>query len=271
MAASGAAGRTISRRSAETDPDDGLMTQPTSPDTRGSDHERSSPGRAEPTSRWFLWLCLTTFAGYVLFLSTKTTAAAGASDSSGYLNGARLLASGQLQAELRLPPEFRPPTADDQKVFTPLGFVTSPRPIHMIPAYATGLPLHFALAAKIFGWDAGPLLVELLAAAFVVWLCYLIAREMGLSAPLAAAGATALAVCPIFFFTSIQALSDTLATAWSLAAFYCGLRARRSNKWAAVCGAALSIAVLVRMTNVFLTPALLVLRGLDARRLLRFV
>src|SRR5688500_2429683 len=191
MAASSATGRTISRRSAETNPDDGLMTQPTSPDTRGSDHERPSlhePTRgAEPASRWFLWLCLTAFAGYVLFLSTKTTAAAGASDSSGYLNGARLLASGQLQAELRLPPEFRPPTADDQKVFTPLGFVTSPRPTHMIPAYATGLPLHFALAAKIFGWDVGPLLVELLAVAFVVWLCYLIAREMGLSAPLSAA------------------------------------------------------------------------------------
>jgi 4-amino-4-deoxy-L-arabinose transferase-like glycosyltransferase len=115
------------------------------------------------------------------------------------------------------------------------------------------------------------LIVEWLAAAAALWLCYLVAREVGLAAPLAVAGAVALAVCPIFLFTSIQALSDTLATTWSLAAFYCGLRSRQSDRWAVACGAALSVAVLVRMTNVFLTPALVVLLGLNWRRLLRFV
>ncbi|MGH7944421.1 MAG: ArnT family glycosyltransferase [Opitutaceae bacterium] len=198
------------------------------------------------------------------------TAAAGASDSSGYLNGARLLAAGKLQTQLRLPPELWPPSAADQRVFTPLGFVTSPQPTHMIPAYATGLPLHFAAAAKILGWSIGPRVIELFAAAAAVWLCYLVGREPGLPASLAGAGATVLAVCPIFLFTSIQALSDTLATTWCLAAFYCALRARQSTGWAAACGAALSIAVLVRLTNLFLVPALLVLLGLDWRRLIRF-
>jgi hypothetical protein len=213
-------------------------------------------------------LCL---AGYAGFLATKTTAAAGASDSSGYLNGARLLSQGKLRVELRLPPEFQPPTAADQRVFTPLGFVTAPQPTHMIPAYATGLPLHFAAASKLFGWRLGPKVVELLAATAAVWLCYLIAREVGVRPSLAAAGATTLALCPIFLFTSIQALSDTLATTWCVAAVYGALRARHSNGWVVVCSAAFSIAVLVRLTNLFLLPALLVLIGFEWRRLTRFL
>jgi len=220
--------------------------------------------------RWFIVFGLAALAAYIVFLATKTTAVAGASDSSGYLHGARLLAAGQLQAELRLPPEFHPPGALEQKVFMPLGFVTSPRVTHITPAYATGLPLHFAFASAFLGAEIGPLVVEWLAALFAVWLCYLIARELGVSPPLAAAGATALAVCPIFLFASIQALSDTLATTWSLAAFYCALRARRARVWAIACGVAFSIAVLVRLTNVFLAPAVLILLGLDWRRLVRF-
>ena len=243
--------------------------------------------------RWFIAMALLALAAYVLFLTTKTTAAAGASDSSGYLNGARLLAAGRLQAEIRLPPEFQPATAETQRAFMPLGFVTAPRVTHMIPAYATGLPLHFALASKVFGWRLGPHWVEWFAAGLAVWLCYLVGRELGVSPFLAAAGATALAVCPIFIFTSIQALSDTLATTWCLAALYCALRARArrvgimgatpmtqhgqdaratrpSVRWAAACGLAFSIAVLVRLTNLFLAPALLVLIGFEWRKLLGF-
>src|SRR5207247_606421 len=88
---------------------------------------------------------------------------------------------------------------------------------------------------------------------------------------LAAAGAAVLGGCPIFVFTSIQPLSDTLATTWTLASVFTALRARRHAGWAVACGAAFSVAVLVRSTNAVLLPALVVFLGLDWPRLARFV
>jgi 4-amino-4-deoxy-L-arabinose transferase-like glycosyltransferase len=128
-----------------------------------------------------------------------------------------------------------------------------------------------AAAGRLAGWEVGPLLMQVLAAVGAVWLCYLAARLLGVGFALAGAGAVMLAVFPVFIFTSIQTLSDTLATTWVLAAFVCGFRARTDRRWAAACGAAFAVSVLVRPTNFLVTPALAVLLGLDARRLLLFV
>ena len=223
-------------------------------------------------TRGFPWLAAAALAGYVLFLAAHTNAVARGSDSSGYLNSARLFAAGQLQARLRVPEELGPANRlPRREEFTPLGFIPSTDPNRIIPTYPTGLPLHYAVAAGIFGWDAGPVLLELLAAAGAVWLTYLLARQLGVSPSLAAAGALTLAVFPVFLFTSIQALSDTLATTWSLAALCLALRGRPSTPRAAAAGAAFAIAVLVRPTNLLFTPALLCLLGGNWRRLGAFV
>ena len=58
-----------------------------------------------------------------------------------------------------------------------------------------------------------------------------------------------------------------LATTWCLAAMWAALRARRDRRWAAACGVAFGIAVLIRPTNAVLLPALVVLLGFDWRRL----
>ncbi len=249
------------------------MSNPNPPATRPCpsipDSSSSRDGCAH-TPRWFVWLGVFALTGYLLFLGGKTTVAAGGSDSSGYLNSARLLAQGILKDSLRLPPEFGQPPQADLRYFTPLGYLPPSEGTPIAPAYPTGLPLHFVAAASVLGWHAGPFLIELLAAAGALWLCYLTARELGINHWLAAAGAAVLAVFPVFLFTSIQTLSDTLATTWTLAAFYCGLRARTRKNWAAACGLAFSIAVLVRPTNVLFTPALLVLLGLDFGQLVRF-
>ena len=226
--------------------------------------------RIRPAPGWFVWLGVIALAGYALFLGAHTTVVAGGSDSSGYLNSARLLAAGRLQTEFRVPPEFGLPSEVNRKHFAPAGFNTFPGNPHLTPVYPTGLPLHFALAAKLFGWNAGPFLVQLLAALGAVWLCYRLARELGVDHTLSAAGAAMLAVFPVFIFTSIQTLSDTLATTWTLVALLCGLRARTSACWAMACGAALAIGVLVRPTNLTLAPALIVLIGLNVRRLAWF-
>ncbi|MCX6953755.1 MAG: glycosyltransferase family 39 protein [Verrucomicrobia bacterium] len=225
------------------------------------------PAPAVPAPRWFVVLALLALAAYGIFLGRNSTVAAGGSDSSGYLNSAHLIASGHLAGELRVPAEFGPVSELNRMHFTPYGFYPTLEGTVLPPTYPPGLPLQFAAAGKLLGWHYGVLFIDLASALTAVWLCYLAARELNLSPFLAAAGATALALCPIFIFTSIQPLSDTPATTWSLAAVFAALRARRHLGWAVACGALFSIAVLVRPTNAVVLAALLVFLGPDWRRL----
>lgn len=227
------------------------------------------PGLMAPRVRG--WIGFLALLGYAIFIWQNTAVVAGGADSSGYFNSARLFAEGRLVTDLRAPPEFGPRATLDAMHFLPQGFFPGSDRTKLTPTYPTGLPLQLAIAGKLLGWNLGPLLVVLLSATAAIWLCYLVARELGLSRALAAAGAVMLAAFPVFLFTSVQPLSDTPATAWSLAAFYAALRARGSQRWAVAAGSSLAMAVLVRPTNLLLTPALLVLLGSDWRRLGLFV
>lgn len=228
------------------------------------------PPSSGASARWPLWLAGLALVAYALFLATYTTVVAGGSDSSGYLNSARLLAHGELQTELRVPAEFGAIPDANRAHFSPAGFNQFPGNPHLAPVYPTGLPLHIAAASRLLGWHAGPFLVQLLGAVAAVWLCYRTGRELGLAMPLAIAGAAMLAAFPVFIFTSIQTLSDTLATTWTLAAVFCALRGRTSNGWAAAAGAALAVAVLVRPTSILFAPTLVILLGLNLPRLTSF-
>ncbi len=229
------------------------------------------PAPAASKPLWPRWLGLIAFAGYLAFIGSHTAVVAGGSDSSGYLNSGRLLSQGKLLTDLRPPPAFGPRADLDPMHFLPQGFFPFTDRTQLTPTYPTGLPLHFALAGKLFGWSVGPWLIVLLAAAAVVWLTYSVARALDLSAPLAIAGATVIAAFPVFIFAAIQPLSDTLATAWTLAALRCALFSRRSAHrafaGALACGGALGLAVLVRPTNSLLAPALLILLGMNWRKL----
>lgn len=230
------------------------------------------PAATVRAPRWVQWLGVLALAGYAFFLARHSAIVAGGSDSSGYLNSARLLARGQLFTDLRAPAEFGARGTVNPMHFLPQGFFPTPDKTRLTPTYPTGLPLHLALTGKLLGWETGPALLVLLAATGAVALCYLVAREVGVSVPLALAGAVVLAAFPVFVFTAVQPLSDTLATTWTLAALFAALRAHRLRQraWAVGCGAALAIAVLVRPTNVLLAPALLVLIGWDLRQLACF-
>ncbi len=227
----------------------------------------SQPSSLSRAPRWFVWLGLIALLGYGIFLQVHSTVAAGGSDSSGYLNSAQLLASGRRETTVRLPEGFVPGPRTPPPNFQPLGFTAFAENDRLVPTYPTGLPLHLALAQKILGEDWGVRAVELGAALAAVWLCYALGRELGLSRPVAAAGAVVFAACPVTLFTSTQPLSDTLATAWCTAAVWAALRTRQRPTWALACGAAFGMAVLVRPTNLVLFPALLVLLGFDGRKL----
>ncbi|MBL9212891.1 MAG: glycosyltransferase family 39 protein [Opitutaceae bacterium] len=225
------------------------------------------PFAAALSSRVAGWIALAALACYALVLGWNFSPYAGGADSSGYLNSARLLAAGTLAAEPRIPAEFGPDERVIRQHFQPHGFVPFDGNPKLSPTYPVGVPLHLALAGRLVGWTAAPYLVGLATALATLGLMYAVGRQLGLPPILAGTGAAIMAVYPVFVFMSLQPLSDTPATAWSLAAVWAALRARDRSGWAAACGAALAVAVLVRATNLLLLPALVVLLGLDGRRL----
>lgn len=227
-----------------------------------------NPPAARPRRRavWFAVVGLA-LALYGLFLARHFSSVAGGADSSGYLNSARLLAAGRFAAEPRVPPEFGPPEKYVRQQFQPHGFVPFDGNPNLSPTYAPGLPLHLALAGKLLGWSVAPVAVGVGGALATLLLLYAVARGFGLEPALAAAGAAAVAGYPVFIFMSIQPLSDTLATAWCLAAILAAQRAAQAPGWALACGAAVGVAVLVRTTNALIVPAAVMLLGLDVRRL----
>ena len=202
-------------------------------------------------------------AGYGLFLGLRFTPVAGGSDSSGYLNSARLLSHGRLTETVRPIPELH---AADRGSLLPLGFVRDPDrdSPRLLPSYPVGLPLQQAVAARLLGWTAGPTLVGVglaLAAALLLGLC---ALELGLSPHSAIAAGAALVLSPVFVFVGIQPLSDVPATAWVLASAWLALRAGRPGRpagWGAAAGFAFGMAVLVRPTNLLLLPVVALLVG----------
>lgn len=225
------------------------------------------PISAGQLPRWWFWLAWLALAAYTAFLARNFSNVAAGADSSGYLNSARLLASGEIAAELRVPPEFGPPEKLFRNQFMPHGFSPFEGKEKLSPTYAVGLPLHLALAAKLLGWSVGPFVVCIGSAVAAVLLCYAVARQCGVQAPLALGGAAVFALYPVLVYMSLQPLSDALAAAWCLAAVATALRSRDRPAWALACGAAFSIAVLVRATNVLLLPALVVLLGFTLCRL----
>jgi hypothetical protein len=206
---------------------------------------------------WLLF-CGALLAGYALALFHHTSFAVGGSDSSGYLNAARLFASGRSfervpgLEKLGLQPELA-------RIFIPLGYSPGPRPGTMASSYPPGLPLHMALAAFLGGWAKAPFFVSPLAGLACVVLVYLLGRELQLPPAFSFAGSVLLAFFPTFVSLTLQPMSDVVAAAWALAAVYAAWKSRARNgaAWAALAGLAYGIGVLVRPTNLLILAPLL--------------
>ena len=204
---------------------------------------------------------------YLLLLASVNSYAAGGSDSSGYLNAARLFAQGRVLKGISILHELSLPPSD-LDVFRPLGFRRGPAPATIAPSYPPGLPLHMAAAGIVGGWQRGPFLAVPLSAVAALVVLFFLARELGLSPGLASASVVLLAASPIFFGMAIQPMSDVTATAWVAASLLFGLRARGSRFSAVAAGAALGMAVLVRPTNLLAAVPLAVALWRGRRRVL---
>jgi hypothetical protein len=198
------------------------------------------------------------FYGYLLI--SRASYSVGGSDSSGYASLGRSIIQGNVVRSVTELAQFNLPN-DYGIIFIPLAYLPGQRPGTMIPVYPVGLPLHFAVAALIFGWDVGPFLIGPLAATISLILIYLIGLELGLSRKLSFIAGVILAVNPTVIIMAVQPMSDVPAMCWSLAAILASLRSRKNLKWAVLAGFAFGVAILIRPTNILLLiPILLSLR-----------
>lgn len=211
-------------------------------------------------------------AGYVLFIVLRSGPYAGGSDSSGYLNHARLLARGSTTTSIR-PISGVSMHKYSPWAFTPLGFTPSKgneRADTLVPSYPAGLPLHLLLASWFVGWDQAPVLVNALVAAGGLLALYLVGLQLGLSCAWRLYVTAVVALFPVAARFFLEPMSDSIAMSWCIATVLLCLSARRRAWMAACAGFAFGMAVLVRPSDVLLLPAIGLALAANCRRGLLF-
>lgn len=210
------------------------------------------------------------FLSYAVLLFRHTCFVAGDSDSSGYLNAARMFTRGELIRSVPLLDELELPD-DWLGVFTPLGFTPGPRPRSIVPFYPPGVPLLMAAAAQIGGWSYAPFLVSPVAALLCLILLYALSREFQLTRASAFAASIILALCPTFLLIAILPYSDVVATLCSLLIILYCLRSARDARMAAAAGAAFAAGLIVRPANMLMLVPILFALPLKPKHLLLFI
>ena len=209
---------------------------------------------------------LVALAAYGLLLWRHVGAVAAGSDSSGYMNGARLIASGKSQLLPRALPGL-PASGDDTWLYSPLGFKPAPHAEGIVPTYPTGLSLLVLLFVPLFGWqEAGNVMIVAHALAGVA-ATYALGRLLGLGRIWSLLGAAVIALSPLTLFMSLQAMSDMPSLTWTALAVIAALKSRERDTWALAAGAAVSVAVLLRPTNAFALLPVVAALGFAPRRL----
>jgi hypothetical protein len=217
--------------------------------------------------RWLL--LLVALAGYGILIARHVGAYAGGSDSSGYMNHARLLGEGHVHSLPRVLPEL-PASETPEGLYTALGFRQAPDGHGVVPTYPTGLPLFILLAAKLVGWrNAGNVVLWLHAMAGVL-VTYAAGRTFGLSRRSAMLAMVMIAACPVYLFIAVQAMSDVPALVWTTAAIVCAWRSRTKRSFAFAAGAAYAIAVLIRPTDALALLPIAIAFALDWKNWLAF-
>jgi hypothetical protein len=139
------------------------------------------------------------------------TFAAGGSDSSCYMNEARLFS--RFTTRIEQPLAVAAPWPRAAWTFTPAGHLPSPaRADAIVPMCPPGLPIVMAIAR----WIRADMLVVPLLGALAVWLTFVLGRGID-TAPAGAAAAVLVACSPIFLYQIVQPMTDVPAAAWWLA------------------------------------------------------
>jgi 4-amino-4-deoxy-L-arabinose transferase-like glycosyltransferase len=220
-------------------------------------------GLSCPTSRSVVVL-IVILVIYGILLASKIGAYAGGSDSSGYLNDARLLSDGQLIIEQRVIEGLQSETLPIY-TYVPLGFV--PTASHqMIPTYPMGLPLMILGMSYLTGWAHAADATLLLNALLSIIVLYFLARLCGLSRSLASLATIILGSSAIFLFQSLLNMSDVPALAWCSLAILLAMLARRDDRWALASGAVVAMSVLVRPSDALVIVPVAIAIGFSWRK-----
>jgi len=220
--------------------------------------------------RWALWLPLVAFLLYGWLLMHYSAAYAAGSDSSGYLNNARMLDHGSLTASMRQVEGLNPDTVSSF-AYVPLGFIPKADRVSMVPTYPMGLPLLLLAVAHLVGWNLAPSVCIVLHSLLGLWLLYLLGRELGLEPGWAWLAAMLLAASPLYILMSLQLMSDVPALTWVTAAVLCAWKSRERPWLAFLAGAVVSLAVLDRPTNLLALVPVGIATGADMRRWLLLI
>jgi hypothetical protein len=207
---------------------------------------------------------------YAFLLARNVGAVAGGSDSSGYMNHARLLASGGVHVQPRTIPGL-PQREAAAFLYVPLGFEPAPNGNGLVPTYPVGFSL-FVLALKpLVGWRYAGDATIILSSIAGLAATYALGRRLGLGRAWATLGSAIVAASPLYLFMSIQAMSDVPSLAWTTLAVVAALKCRERPSWALAAGAAVAFDVLLRPTNVLVFIPVAVALGTAPRRWILFL
>jgi hypothetical protein len=207
---------------------------------------------------------------YAVLLARNVTAVAGGSDSSGYMNQARLLAAGHVHVQPRAIPGL--PAADVPPfLYVPLGFKPAPDGNGMVPTYPAGFSLFVLALRPIAGWrhagDAAAILHSLAGLLAV----YGLGRMFGLGRNWSVLGVAIVAASPLYLLYSLTAMSDVPSLVWTVLAVLAAWKSRERPAWAVAAGAAVAVDILLRPTNVLAFLPVGVALGLSPRRWLLLI
>ncbi len=194
-------------------------------------------------------LAVVALALYGLLLALNEGAVAGGSDSSGYMNEARLLAGGSVHVQPRLIPGLAP-AAMPPYFYVPLGFRPAPDGNGMVPTYPAGFALFVVALRPLAGWRYAGDAAAILNSLGGLIATYALGRLLGLGRTWAALGAGIVAASPLYLLMSLMAMSDVPSLLWTTLAVVAALKSRDRPWWALAAGAALAVDVLLRPTNV---------------------
>jgi hypothetical protein len=207
---------------------------------------------------------------YTAVLIRHVGAVAGGSDSSGYMNHARLLAAGHVHVQPRTLPGLAQASLPPF-LYVPLGFKPAWNGEGIVPTYPTGFALFVLALRPLAGWrHAGDAVIILHSIAGLI-ATFALCRALGLGRRWATVGAAILALSPLYLFMSLQAMSDVPSLAWTTAAVLAALKSRERNGWALAAGAAMAVDVLLRPTNVLAFVPIAIALGPAPRRWVLFI
>ncbi len=207
------------------------------------------------------WVPRYLLAAYVMIVAGSIDTSAVGTDTSAYLNNARIFSEGRLTMTLRPIPQV-PVGEFSADILMPLGFAPSVQPGEVAPITAPGfslmcagvgcfMPLSWAVAVVIgINLVLGIFFTQRLAAAWgLSWTWSWVAGFMvGLS--------------PVYLHIGLQSMSDVPALTWVTAAVYFAWQSRTRPNMALAAGMATAIAILVRPPNALaVLPVLVCLAG----------